>query len=290
MTIASGNTILASDLLTEHNSDGTHGAITVSKSAALSGVISPSSIGADQNDYSPTNLSISSTLRLTASAAYNITGLAGGAAGRVIIIHNVGSYTITLKDESASSTAANRFALSVDVVLGTDQSCILQYDVTSNRWRSFTTTSKIIQVVYTETGAVSTTTTTIPLDDTIPQITEGGEFMTKAIIPTSATNILKIDVVCYMAQSNAAQLLIAALFQDSTANALAAGLAGEPSANYEMPVVFTHYMVAGTTSSTTFRVRGGGQTGATTTFNGSGGNRRFGGVLASSITITEIAA
>jgi hypothetical protein len=34
-----------------------------------------------------------------------------------------------------------------------------------------------IQQVYTQTGALATGTTQIPTDDTIPQITEGTEFM-----------------------------------------------------------------------------------------------------------------
>ena len=54
-------------------------------------------------------------------------------------------------------------------------------------------------------------------------------------------------------------------------------------------IVFSHFMTAGTTSETTFKVRAGFNASGTTTFNGSGGARRLGGVFASSITITEIA-
>jgi len=108
-----------------------------SKSFALSGVISPTSIGADQNNYAPTGLADASMLRLTSSAAYNITGLTGGAVGRVVTLHNIGAYNLTLVDESSSSTAANRFGLSdsQNVVLIPDQACVLQYDGTSARWR-----------------------------------------------------------------------------------------------------------------------------------------------------------
>ncbi len=49
----------------------------------------------------------------------------------------------------------------------------------------------VVQAVNTQTGAVGTTTTIMPFDDTIPQITEGSEFMTRAITPTSASNILR---------------------------------------------------------------------------------------------------
>ena len=106
-----------------------------SENFALPGDISPSQITSNQNDYNPTSLSTASTLRINSDAARDITGLQGGADGRLVILHNIGSFTITLKDENASSTAANRFALSADSALATDQACLLQYDSTSSRWR-----------------------------------------------------------------------------------------------------------------------------------------------------------
>ena len=146
---------------------------------------------------------------------------------------------------------------------------------------------KVVQVVNVQTGAVATTTTAIPLDDTIPQNTEGGEFMTLAITPTSATSKLRIDVVGNGSCTDSAATMAFALFQDSTAGALAvAGVV--PFANRINNVIYTHYMTAGTTSATTFRVRGGGHYSGTATFNGWGGNRKWGGVYSSSITITEI--
>lgn len=148
---------------------------------------------------------------------------------------------------------------------------------------------KVVQVVNTQTGAVATGTTVIPFDNSIPQNTEGDEYMTLAITPTSATNKLKIDVV-FFGTSSQTNWITVALFQDSTANALAA------FANFQVTVtagnnsVFSHYMTAGTTSSTTFKVRAGRDASAagTVTFNGQSGGRIFGGVMASSITITEI--
>lgn len=104
-------------------------------SFALSGDISPSQITANQNDYNPTGLSSASVLRLSTDASRNITGLASVADGRVILLHNIGSNPIVLKDESASSTAANRFALNSDVTVNADQVVWLHYDSTSSRWR-----------------------------------------------------------------------------------------------------------------------------------------------------------
>ena len=151
-------------------------------------------------------------------------------------------------------------------------------------------TGGIVQVVNTQTGAVNTGTTVMPYDDTIPQITEGDEYMTLAITPTSATNKLKIEVVGHFSESTGGvTTLSAALFKDAVAGALAATFSQNGTTYPEPPLCFTHYMVAGTTNEIIFRVRAGKSGGgATVTFNGSAGVRKFGGVLASSITITEI--
>ncbi len=146
----------------------------------------------------------------------------------------------------------------------------------------------VVQVKNTQTGAVATGTTVIPVDDTIPQNTEGDEYMTLAITPTSATNTLKIEVRLFASSANATNWMTGALFQDSTADAIAVGAAFNTTATSFNPVIITHYMVAGTTSATTFKVRAGANGAGTTTFNGQSTARRFGGRLASSITISEI--
>lgn len=141
-----------------------------------------------------------------------------------------------------------------------------------------------VQVVNSTTSTYSTGTTAIPYDNTIPQNTEGDQFLSLAITPGSTTNILKIDVHVH-GGSNTAQAMAVALFQDSTANALAVGF-GYTGVNEAESVSFTHYMVAGTTSATTFKVRCGGASG-TFYFNGANAGSKYGGVSSSSITITE---
>lgn len=172
---------------------GTYASMTASGSFTVSGILSPSQITADQNDYNPTNLSTAAVLRLNTDASRNLTGLAGGADGRVILIHNVGSFALVLKDESASSTAGNRFALNADVSLGADSSTMLQYDSTSSRWRAIggagaagggdaqtanplsqfaaTTSAQLAGVISDETGSgalMFATSPTITTDITIP--------------------------------------------------------------------------------------------------------------------------
>lgn len=146
------------------------------------------------------------------------------------------------------------------------------------------------QVVNTETGAVATGTTTIPNDDTIPQNTEGDQYMSLAITPKNAGSTLIIDVVWTGSNGGVGtgNLIAAALFQDSTANALAAMQNGADASGSPCLIFFRHKMTAGGTSATTFKVRAGANVAGTTTFNGVAGGRLLGGVMASSITITEI--
>lgn len=149
----------------------------------------------------------------------------------------------------------------------------------------------VVQIVNAQTGAVNTGTTQLPLDDTTPQITEGDEYMTLAITPTSATNKLIIEIVFNGANSVGNNALSIALFQDATANALAAAVENLPNiANSTQQITIRHYMAAGTASSTTFRLRAGGNSASTTTFNGHNAGQDFNGLMSSSITITEVKA
>jgi hypothetical protein len=146
-----------------------------------------------------------------------------------------------------------------------------------------------IQMVSVETGAVATGTTIIPLDDTIPQITEGDQYMTLAITPKSATSKLVVEVTAAFANTVTNANIVAALFQDATANALAAVVISQSVPNGFNTITFRHVMTSGTTSATTFRVRAGGTVASTTTFNGNASARFMGGVMASSIVIREVA-
>lgn len=113
------------------------GNLTVQQTVKLTGTITPSTITSGVNDYAPTGFSTAAVVRLLADAPRTVTGLAGGAAGRMVWLTNVGTQTITLATESASSTSANRFALGAlpfDLMAGNSVS--IWYDGTSARWRA----------------------------------------------------------------------------------------------------------------------------------------------------------
>lgn len=122
------------------------GGIVLPASFVAKGRISPAQIVANTNDYAPAGFADASVLRLNSDAARNLTGLAGGADGRLIALVNTGSFTITLVNESASSTAANRFAFGADFNLLAGMGLWLWYDSTSSRWRRLGGLSRGVEV------------------------------------------------------------------------------------------------------------------------------------------------
>lgn len=157
------------------------GNATFIASLKLTGDISPAQITAQQDDYAPPSFSTASVVRVSSNAARSITGLAGGAEGRVVLIFNVGSFTITLEDEHSSSTAANRFALNADLSLTADTGALLYYDATSSRWRAI--------------GGAGGGLTDIVLDTT-PQL--GGNLDTNGFALTDATDsVVNVNAQLY---------------------------------------------------------------------------------------------
>jgi hypothetical protein len=194
----------------------------------------------------------------------------------------------TLKtDTIAEYTAAA--GVTIDGVLLKDSKMNGSYLTDSTVGQSALISGVVVQVASTNYSEVGTGTTTIPHDDTIPQNTEGTEFMSQAITPRSTTNILVIEAMLF-ASASLTSYVIAALFQDSTASAIAAGEQTVPTALYTYQVYVRHTMVAGTTSPTTFKIRAGLQTAGTFTFNGAISARLFGATTKSNIKITEYKA
>lgn len=110
-------------------------AAAISGSLSLTSIISPSSLAADQNNYAPTGFSTAFFIRQDSSTVVNFTGWAGGGAGRLFSYTNISALRHTFKNESASSTAANRFILPADLVVEPGASVFFWYDTTSARWR-----------------------------------------------------------------------------------------------------------------------------------------------------------
>lgn len=144
-----------------------------------------------------------------------------------------------------------------------------------------------IQRVIATDKTVFSSSVLMPFDLTIPQITEGGAVISASITPKFSTSKLLIE---YLAAGNLttanSNYFCYALFQDSTANAIAA-----VGVRIQLPNIIRYIMTSGTTSSTTFQIRSGpGQsiagsfayTNANTT-----GTRLLGGSSTTYLMITE---
>jgi hypothetical protein len=124
----------AANLNVHFTPKGDTGSATSSADVAWSGDISPSQITADQDDWNPSGLSGAAVIRVSTDATRYINGLQGGADGRIMVIKNVGSNPLVIGAERASSTAANRFQMASDLVIGPGEAATFIYDSTSSRW------------------------------------------------------------------------------------------------------------------------------------------------------------
>jgi len=143
----------------------------------------------------------------------------------------------------------------------------------------------VIQQIRTQSSTYTTSATLTPVDNTIPQITEGTEFFTVAITPTSASSVLVIEATMCTGCSTGANLVIS-LFVDATTNAIAATTTQKFSAGSITTMVLRHKLSAGSTSTRTYRIRYGANTG-TSSVNGNPSSQFFNGVLYSMVTATE---
>lgn len=136
-TACQGNDARLSDARTPTSHASTHQ--TGGSDAINPVIVTPASLSASQNDYSPGTCDI---VRLSSSVAVDITGLLSpsvdGAMRLVINTNASGGAAITLRHESTSSTAANRFrnATGGDYILPADGgSAVLTYSTAISRWR-----------------------------------------------------------------------------------------------------------------------------------------------------------
>jgi len=145
----------------------------------------------------------------------------------------------------------------------------------------------VLQTVQTDFGTLAITSANIPDTTTVPQSTEGAEFMTQPITPKNAASTLYIEVHI-SGSCDSADSQIGALFKDSATSAIAGCHVNQSTGNQVGNMSFNKKIVAGSTSVQTFRVRCGGVTG-TYRFNGNdSGVQSLGGISQSSIKITEV--
>lgn len=107
--------------------------LTLTGTAVASGVIS-AALSVDTADWSPIGLSGATRIRITASAAVNLSGIASASDGRVLILENVGSNTVTITANDTSSLAVNRFVIPRPRSLRPLEAVMLVYDGSKAGW------------------------------------------------------------------------------------------------------------------------------------------------------------
>lgn len=215
--------------------------------------------------------------------------------GTTVFCRATGANTVTNPTFAPNSLTAKTIvkesnkALNIGDIGGASHEMLLRYNSTNDNWVLLNPLPRrTITPVSTTDSAVATGTTTIPWDDTIPQNTEGDEYISQAITPVSSTSKLVVEITLGLASTTTGSVITAALFQDTTVGALKAKAIHNPNNDQINTIAFTHVMTSATTSSTTFKIRAGASKAGTTTFNGILGARKLGGIMASTITITEI--
>lgn len=136
ITAAAGSITIAADLDFRSADSLTLSSMTFSHSGiTLIASTSPTTVSADQNNYPLPDFEI---VRSSASNNVSFTGFANGVDKRTFALVNVGSTTITIPHESASSTDTNRVLVGApgsSLSITANQSVRFWYDGISQRWR-----------------------------------------------------------------------------------------------------------------------------------------------------------
>ena len=257
---------------------------------------------ADVIDIDTDNITFSVLSNYSATAfAQTLLAAASAAAARTVlglgIATDVQAYDAFLTSIASLGTAADKMIYTTAVNTAAEtaltafaRTLLDDSDAATARATLGVTNSIYIKKVVATDATMTTGTTTIPLDDTIPQNTEGIEAITATITPASAANrlLIKANIKCSHTVGNGGAAI--ALFQDSTANALTAQGFSIPDNAIVAEASIFFEMAAGTTSATTFKIRVGHGSAGTLTINGVGGARRYGGVQISYLEILEVSA
>lgn len=238
-------------------------------------------LASDQNkmitvDASGGARTISLLAAATAGSGFRVSIKKIDSSANTVVIDPNGAETI---DGAATFTLSNQYEAIMLVCTGS------AWLIEDTLLQSAATYPKI---AYASDSSFNSGVGVIPNDDTIPQNTEGNQFLSISYTPLSAANILVIEVTAYLSTS-LQDSCTGAIFQDSIVNALAATKVNSAYAGAPSTITIRYVTTAGSTSARTYYFRAGATAG-TTYFNSDGntGARKLGGVASSFITVTEI--
>lgn len=127
----------------------------------------------------------------------------------------------------------------------------------------------------------------VPLDDTIPQITEGNEYLTVInFVPQVVGSRIRLSAIfCFTV--SAVTTCIGSLFRAGTANALASAIVGPSNIDYEQQMILGYELFVADLNPITFSFRAGPAAPGTCRMNGRGA-RLLGGAYTSFLRVEEI--
>jgi hypothetical protein len=151
------------------------------------------------------------------------------------------------------------------------------------------TSGVVIQQAFTSTGDVVSTTSVIPYDDTIPQITEGAEALSISFTPKRADSRLRISAVGNLRADTDGNVGTVTLFVSTQSDALAVGhayVSGSTRPAHMIPAVAD--IASPGTSAVTISMRFGPHLTGTMHINATtDGVRRYGGASATTLEVME---
>jgi len=242
---------------------------------------------------------ISDTTLNLSSASDWATGVSGRATSTdgYVALNSTGSLKLTTTAPTVSDTSSNtagklRYS-SINGVLWRIMGWFHMNNSGSGNIDNYTysniSENGMVNSVMRSYKDVATTTTTIPLDDSVVQHTEGEQFMVLAIVPTQAGKKIRVEAQLQLSHSIAGAQLIVAGFNNSETESVAVGFATQKeSTNVSVRVPLMWDFIATSNAEVIFRIRAGSSAGGTTTVNGQTGARLFNISDKSFIKVTEL--
>lgn len=113
--------------------------VTVANQFTFNGVITPTALSANVDDYSPTGWETANIVRLSTNSgtARDLLGAASVSPGELKWLINLGPGLIRIQHEQGTSSASNRFLVPSGTTFGilVNGVCGILYDASSSRWR-----------------------------------------------------------------------------------------------------------------------------------------------------------
>ncbi len=233
----------------------------------------------------------SDTGSATAYAVAPVPAIASYTAGQMVVLkpgnNNSGASTLAVCGLSATAVKMPDGSDTAAGVMKTSGIYLLVHNGTHFILLNPTKSDgSIIDRAYASYTSNASLSTIMPIDDTIPQNTEGTEILSASLTPKSATSRIRVRFTGYCSP-NSVTHTGAALFIDSGASAVQGAVVTHAGSSSPQQISFEYEYVPGDASAHTYKVRVGPETG-TMRMNGTSAGRYFGGISAATLVVQEI--